>query len=81
MKSRPRAINKATFGRALRATSERRLSQAALQERDKIVLAIQSSAVMQQRWDRYCRENYYARGITFDDAMQVLVDLLGQANL
>jgi predicted nucleotidyltransferase component of viral defense system len=76
LKTQPQAIHKETFRKALKATAEKRLSLAAVQDKDKILLAIQSDAVMRQRWDRYCHENYYAHGIAFDEAMEMLSGLL-----
>jgi predicted nucleotidyltransferase component of viral defense system len=81
LKTQSRAINMAIFIRALKATAEKRMSLPALQDKDKILKTIQSDAVMRQRWDRYCHENYYARSIGFDDAMTVLNDLLGTATV
>jgi hypothetical protein len=60
----------------LKATTEKRLSLAAVQDKDKILLAIQADAVMRQRWDRYCKENYYAHGIAFEEPMGILIKLL-----
>jgi len=31
---------------------------------------------MRQRWARYCRENYYAKGIAFDDVIGLLIDIV-----
>ena len=52
------------------------MSLAALQEQDKILLTIQSDPTMRQRWDRYCKENYYAMGIEFDQVIGVLIDIV-----
>jgi predicted nucleotidyltransferase component of viral defense system len=76
LKAQPQAINRETFKKALRATVEKRMSMPALQDKDKIVQAIQSNATMRQHWDRYCKENFYANGITFDEAIGVLNNLL-----
>jgi len=60
----------------LKATTEKRLSLAAVQNKDKILLAIQADAVMRQRWDRYCKENCYAHGIAFEVPMGILIKQL-----
>ena len=38
--------------------------------------AIQSDAIMKQRWARYCKDNYYAKGIEFDEVIKILADIL-----
>jgi len=43
-----------------------------LQEKEKILLTIQSNSTMRQRWERYCKENYYANGIEFDEVIGVV---------
>jgi predicted nucleotidyltransferase component of viral defense system len=78
MKTHRRAISKKTFLTALHATSEKRGSLSALQDKEKILATIQSDANMGQRWDRYCEENFYAKGISFDDVMGTLHDLANQ---
>jgi predicted nucleotidyltransferase component of viral defense system len=75
MKTQWQAINKEIFKTALKATSEKRESLAALHDKEKILLAIQSDAIMRKRWDRYCKENYYANGIEFDDVIRVLIEI------
>ena len=75
MKTQRQAMNKEIFITALNATSKKRMSLAALQDHDKILLTIQSDPTMRQRWDRYCKENYYAMGIEFDQVIGVLIDL------
>jgi predicted nucleotidyltransferase component of viral defense system len=54
MKTQGQAINKRIFISALHATSEKRMSLGALQDKDKILLTIKSDPIMKQRWDRYC---------------------------
>jgi hypothetical protein len=51
----------------------------ALQGKDRILATIQSDPTMQQRWERYCKENYYAEGIEFDDVIRTAIGLLGSA--
>jgi predicted nucleotidyltransferase component of viral defense system len=76
MKTQRQAMNKDIFITALNATSKKRMSLAALQDQDKILLTIQSDPIMRQRWDRYCKENFYANGIEFDQVIRVLIDII-----
>lgn len=76
MKTRRQAINKEIFIIALNATSEKRMSLAALQNEEEIIRTIQSDSTMRQRRDRYCKENYYANGIEFDEVIRVLIDIV-----
>ena len=76
MKTQRQAMNKEIFITALHATSDKRMSLAALQDKEKILLTIQSDVIMRQRWDRYCKENYYANGIEFDEVIGVLIDII-----
>jgi len=76
MKTQRQAINKRVFVSALSATSKKRMSLDAVQDKDKILLTIKSDSIMRQRWDRYCKENYYANGIDFDEVIEVLIDII-----
>jgi predicted nucleotidyltransferase component of viral defense system len=76
MKTQHPMFNKEIFITALNATSKKRLSLAALQDQDKILLTIQSDPTMRQRWDRYCKENYYASGIGFDEVIRILMEIV-----
>lgn len=76
MKTHRHAIKKETLISALNATSRKRMSISALQDKDKILRTIQSDGTMRQRWARYCKENYYANGIEFDEVIEVLTDIL-----
>ena len=76
MKTQQQAINNKIFTTALNATSEKRMSLAALQDKEKIIQTIQSDAIMRQRWQRYCKENFYANGIEFDEVIGVLIGIL-----
>jgi hypothetical protein len=75
MKTQRPKINKKVFSAALNATSEKRGSLLALQEKEAIFRTIQSDAVMRQRWELYCKENYYAKGIGFDEVIDVLIKI------
>ena len=76
MKTYRPVINKELFITALNAKSEKRGSLFALQEKEKIVRTIQSDVIMRQRWERYCKENYYAAGIAFDDVAEILIEIV-----
>ena len=76
MKTQRQAVSQETFVTALHATCEKRMSQKALQGKDEILRNIQSDPIMQQRWERYCKENYYANGIKFDDVIGVLFEMM-----
>jgi hypothetical protein len=75
MKTQHPAINKKIFRTALNATSEQRGSLLALQDQEIILRTIQSDATMRQRWEQYCKENYYAKGIGFDEVIGVLINI------
>ena len=76
MKTQRRAINKNLFRTALNATAQKRTSLAALKEQDIILQSIQTDTIMRQRWERYCKENYYANGIEFDVVIGILKELI-----
>jgi predicted nucleotidyltransferase component of viral defense system len=76
IKTQRKAIKKKIFITALNATSKKRGSLLALQDKETILRTIQSDTIMRQRWDRYCRENYYAKGIAFNDVIGILIDIV-----
>jgi predicted nucleotidyltransferase component of viral defense system len=76
IKTQRKAVKKKIFINALNATSKKRGSLLALQNKETILRTIQSDTIMRQRWDRYCRENYYAKGIAFDDVIGLLIDIV-----
>lgn len=76
MKTQHPAINKKIFETALNATSQKRGSLLALQDKEIILRTIQLDAIVRQRWDRYCKENYYAKGTGFDEVIEVLIDIV-----
>ena len=75
MKTQRRAINTNLFRTALNATAQKRTSLAALRDQDIILQSIQTDKIMRQRWERYCKENYYANGIEFDVVIGILKEL------
>ena len=76
MKTQHKAINKRILNTALNATSKKRISLTALQDKEKIIQTIQLDAIMRKRWERYCKENYYAKGIGFDEVIKVLTEIV-----
>jgi predicted nucleotidyltransferase component of viral defense system len=76
MKTQAQAINKELFITALNATSEKRGSLSAFQDKGIILQTIQSNEIMRQRWERYCKEFYYAKGIAFDEVIGVLIEII-----
>jgi len=76
MKTKHIAINKDLFRTALNATAKKRTSLPALKDQDKILQSIQADPIMRQRWERYCKEYYYANGIEFDDVIGILQELI-----
>ncbi|MDO9545668.1 MAG: nucleotidyl transferase AbiEii/AbiGii toxin family protein [Pelolinea sp.] len=75
-KTQGQLIDKEIFITALNATSKKRMSLAALQDKEKIFRTIRSDAIMKQRWERYCKENYYGNGIAFDEVIGVLIEIV-----
>ncbi len=76
IKTHQPTIDKDIFIAALNATAQKRSSLPALKDQRKILQAIQSDSPMRQRWDLYCRENYYANSIEFDEVINSLVEIL-----
>lgn len=76
MKTQNLAFDNTVFDAALKATSQKRLSLVALQNGNQILKTIQTDATMRQRWNRYCADYHYARGIEFDEVLEVLIDIL-----
>ena len=72
LKTQGPAIDLDVFITALKATSEKRGSLAAIQEKESILTTIQLDSTMRQRWERYSKDNFYANGITFDEVLQVI---------
>ena len=75
-KTHQRMIDKDIFITALNATARKRVSLAALQDPKKILHAIQSDLLMRQRWNLYCKENFYANDIEFDGVINSLLEIL-----
>lgn len=72
-------FDKAIVTKAIITTAKKRGSQSVLQDKEKILLDIQSDPTMKRRWELYCNEFDYANGISFDnviDAIKTLTDEL-----
>jgi len=76
MKTHHHMVDKELFAAALNATARKRASLTALQDQRKILQAIGSDHPIRQRWDLYCKENFYANNIKFDDVINLLVEIL-----
>ncbi|MBI5951640.1 MAG: nucleotidyl transferase AbiEii/AbiGii toxin family protein [Chloroflexi bacterium] len=72
MRTQLHMMDKDIFITALNATARKRGSLAVLQDKRKILQAIQSDLLMRQRWDLYCKENFYASNTEFDDVIDLL---------
>lgn len=75
-KTQSQVINSDIFREALSATARKRMSFETLQNSKSIIRAIQGNGVMRERWERYCKEYYYASGIEFDEVIDILLDIL-----
>ncbi len=76
VKTKRQEIKAKTFAAVLKATSERRGSVPAVQEKDRILETIRTDPTMRRRWSRYCKDNEYAKGIDFDDVIGAMIDML-----
>ena len=76
LKTKRRVINKTVFITALNATAKKRMSLPALKIQNQILRSIQTDTTMRQRWERYCKENYYANGIEFDEVITILLEIV-----
>lgn len=75
-KTQSQKVNREIFMAALNATCEQRMSLPALHNKDAILPTIRSDASMRQRWDRYCKENFYAQGIKFDEVLESVMEII-----
>jgi predicted nucleotidyltransferase component of viral defense system len=69
-------INPIVLSKALQATIHYRSPGSTIDDPEEIVHQIQSDPIMRQRWERYCLEYHYAEGISFDQVLQSLINLL-----
>lgn len=68
------------FEEALAATAEHRGMTGLISDRAGIVASIEESEDLQDMWRKYQRRFPYARGISYDDVIDALRDLLGLAD-
>lgn len=80
MKTQRQAFNKEVFTAALTATSQNRMSLAALQDTEKIISTLRTNETMQRRWLVYAKENDYAKDIKFDEIIQALTQIVDLQN-
>jgi len=76
MKTHQHRVDKELFTAALNATARRRASLTALRDQREILQAVQSDFPMRHRWDLYCRDNFYANDIEFDEVIKSLEEIL-----
>ncbi len=74
--TKTQGFDKTLFSTALKATAQKRMSLAALEDREQIINNIQSDKPIKKRWERYCKENYYAKGILFNEVLSVLREII-----
>lgn len=77
MKTQLLALDKEVFTAALTATSQNRMSLAALRDAKKIISTLRADETMRRRWQVYARENAYANDIEFDEIIQILLQVVG----
>lgn len=63
---------------ALNATTEKRGSSAVVKEYRSIMDTVKKSEVMQKQWKNYQKDFEYATGIAFEDACDVVVELMDE---
>ncbi len=63
---------------ALNATTEKRGSSVVIKEYRGIMDTVKSSEVMQRQWKNYQKDFEYAMDIAFEDACDVVVELMDE---
>ena len=63
---------------ALSATTERRGSSVVIKEYRNIMDTVKNSQIMQKQWKNYQKDFEYATDISFEDACNVIVELMGK---
>ena len=71
-------IESNTLGEALNATTEKRGSKTVVKDYRRIMDTVRNSEVMRKQWNNYQKDFEYATDIMFDDACDVVVQLLGE---
>lgn len=75
MKTQDVKIKRKLLKTALVATAKKRGSFLSLKDKEFILQTILSDAKMNQRWEIYCKENYYAKDIKFDKVIKILMNI------
>lgn len=72
-------INRVVLKNAFIATMQKRGSLNAWEDSDSLLSTIQQDVLMLQRWDRYVKENDYAKNITFEETLEKINHILALA--
>ena len=75
LKTFPDAFNAKTFSDAFQATAEHRNSLHTLRDIENILANIRNDKEMKQRWEQYCKDNDFAKGISFEAVLQVILKI------
>ena len=81
LKTFPDAFSSKIFSDAFQATSEHRNSLNTLRDIDNILANIQNDKEMQQRWEQYCKDNDFAKEISFEAVLQVILKISSDLQL
>ncbi len=76
IKTQSHILNKEIFHDALIATAEKRGSLFLLQNVENNLATIRTDSIMGSRWSSYCRDNFYAEGISFNEVIELLTGIL-----
>ena len=63
-------INRNDFQKAVALTSKKRGSESDIKDAEEILREIQDSDTMNRLWEKYRKENLYARDIVFETVME-----------
>ena len=74
-----KAVGEADVREALLRTSEKRGSRQAIEDWPATIEALRSSNIMHRVWDSYLSDNLYARGVTFEDTLESIEELMRSA--
>lgn len=74
-------INFKTLRSALLATAKKRGTEALLPSYKEIIMRLQDSTVLKQRWERYRVAFVYSKHITYEDTCEAALDLVKQSGL
>ena len=75
------ASGSTTFSDAIQATSEHRNSLNTLRDIENILANIQNDKEMKQRWEQYCKDNDFAKEISFEAVLQVILKISADLQL